>query len=356
MRLCDRTICHILCFVASCVKLFSVGHVNVFLYLLKSDTKPTKPHSGKEGFRMAQIVERKTKSGDTRYFVRVRKKGHPVQTATLSRLTDAKKWARQTESAIEEGRHFKTREAKRHTLGEAIDRYLEEVMPHKPKSAGQQTPQLEWWKKQIGDHTLANVTPPIIVEQRAELLKGRSASTANRFMAVLGHCLTICVKEWGWLDDTPMRKISKLKEPRGIVRYLSEAERKALLAACKENSNPNLFPVVVIAISTGCRKQEILNLRWPDVDFERGQIVLHQTKNGERRTVPITGLAHDVLRQHSRMRRMDCDFVFPCDSKPVPGDIDRDFARARDAAKIKDFRFHDLLDCSLDCFGATLGV
>lgn len=65
---------------------------------------------------MANIEKREHKNGNTTYRVKVRLKGCPTQTATFERLTDAKKWVQQTESAIHERRYFKTSEAKRHTL------------------------------------------------------------------------------------------------------------------------------------------------------------------------------------------------------------------------------------------------
>jgi len=83
-----------------------------------------------------------------------------------------------------------------------------------------------------------------------------------------------------------MRKISKLKEPRGRVRFLSDEEREALLAACQNSFYPQIYLIVVLALSTGARKSEILKLRWPDIDMEKQQIVLHEIKNGERRTIP----------------------------------------------------------------------
>ena len=67
---------------------------------------------------MAYIQERKGRDGKPCYRVQVRLKGYPVQTATFERKTDAKLWTQQTENAIREGRHFKTTEAKKHTLGE----------------------------------------------------------------------------------------------------------------------------------------------------------------------------------------------------------------------------------------------
>ena len=61
---------------------------------------------------MATITKRLTAENKPYYTVQVRLKGYPAQTATFDRLTDAKKWAASTETAIREGRHFKTAEAK----------------------------------------------------------------------------------------------------------------------------------------------------------------------------------------------------------------------------------------------------
>ena len=78
---------------------------------------------------MASITKRTSDEGDVAYFVRVRLKGYPIQTATFKRLTDARKWAASTESAIREGRHFKSTAAKKHTFAEAIERYTREILP-----------------------------------------------------------------------------------------------------------------------------------------------------------------------------------------------------------------------------------
>ena len=291
---------------------------------------------------MASIQERKDATGKIHFRVQVRLKGFPPEQATFERKTDAKIWAAQTEAAIREGRHFKASEGKRHTLADAIERYEREVLPRKPRTAPYQKPQLEWWRERLGRFTLADVTPALILERRAALVKETSAGNANRYMAVLSHLFTVAMKEWGWVDDSPFRKIQRLTEPRGRVRFLDDAERKALLATCKESPNPNLYDVVVLALSSGCRKQEILNLRWRDVELQRGQITLMDTKNKTPRAVPLVGFALERMKERNRHRRADTDYCFPYPHMAKPADIDRDFARARDKAGIKNFRFHDL--------------
>lgn len=299
---------------------------------------------------MASIEKRQTKEGDTTFRVKVRIKGYPTQTATFTRLTDARKWAQQTESAMRERRYFRTSEATKHTLAEAINRYIKDVLPQKPKSEKDQKVQLTWWKENLGKYALSDTTPALIAEYRDKLAHGitarnkpRSPSTINRYLAALSHLFTIAVNEWQWLEDNPLRKVSKPKEPRGRIRFLSENERKKLLVAAKESPSKYLYLIIVLCLSTGARKMEIIGLKWQNVDLNRGIITLHETKNGERRILPITGHALDLMHEHEKARRVDTDLVFPSDYKPKqPIDIRTPFETALKHAEIKDFRFHDL--------------
>ena len=103
------------------------------------------------------------------YRVRARFTGSP-QTESFTRITDAKKWVAATETAIREGRYFPTLEAKRHTVGELIGRYEREILTLKPKNASNQRQQFAWWKTQLGELRLSDVTAADIVECRDRLL------------------------------------------------------------------------------------------------------------------------------------------------------------------------------------------
>jgi integrase len=267
---------------------------------------------------MAMIEKRYSKTGTLSYRVLIRLKGYPTQTATFRRVTDAKRWEQQTEAAIKEGRHFKTTEAKKHTLAELIDRYNKDVLPTKPKQAKHQAQQLGWWKSKLGDYALADITTALIVQYRDELASGetyrgtpRSPATVCRYLAALSHAFSIAVTEWQWLETSPMSKVKKPTEPRGRVRFLGDNERARLLSACKKSSNAWLYPCVVLALSTGMRKSELMSLQWQDVNLREGYLILHQTKNGERRRIPLAGLALELLVEHAKVRRLDTPLLFP---------------------------------------------
>ncbi|MDP9120220.1 MAG: hypothetical protein M3O15_02455 [Acidobacteriota bacterium] len=115
-----------------------------------------------------------------------------------------------------------------------IDRYLREILPAKAGSQKQRG-QFLWWQGELGRLTLADLTPATIAVCRNRLALGKTPSgkpaspaTQVRYLAALGHALTVAVREWGWLEDNPVRKVRRPTEPRRRVRFLSEEERTAL--------------------------------------------------------------------------------------------------------------------------------
>lgn len=315
---------------------------------------------------MANIEKRVAQNGDISYRVKVRLAGFPTETATFARITDAKRWAQETETRIRDGRYFKTAAAKKHTLAETIDRYIKNVLPNKPKSINDQTPQLNWWKEQLGQYALANISPALLSECRDKLAgeitvrsTKRSPATVNRYMAALSHVFSVATKEWGWTEDNPFAKVTKMKEPRGRVRFLSESEREKLFEACKQSQSEHLYLAVLLCLATGARKMEIMGLKWQDVDFQRGVIVLHETKNGERRVLPLTGKALTALKEFANVAQgKSSDLIFPSKTDPKkPIDIRTPWENALKNAEITDFRFHDLRHSTasyLAMNGATL--
>ena len=298
---------------------------------------------------MASIQERK-KNGKPSYTAKIRLKGHQPVFQTFTRKTDAVRWANQTEAAIIEGRFFKTAESQKHTLSDLIDRYIRDVLPRKAKVYVEYASQLKWWEEQIGDVRLSDLSTALISEKRDFLSrtftnrkKQMSPARVNRYMAALSTALNTSIREWEWMEDNPMRKISKLKEPRGRVRYLKNEERERLLAACKDSVNPHLYMAVVLALSTGARQQEVWGLRWSEVNLERGLITFTETKSDEFRSIPLEGHARELLLEHSRIRRIDSDLVFPSKKKPAASyDFRNPWKKALKVAEVEDFRWHDL--------------
>jgi len=294
---------------------------------------------------MASIEKRTTQDGKTSYRVKIRLKGYPVQTATFARLTDARKWVQDTESAIREGRHFKTAEAKKHTFDELVERYCSEVLPsYSEREQKERTSKLKWWGKGIGHSLLSDITPTAIAEQKNKL--ARSAATVDKYLKNLSHAFNIAVNEWGWLEDNPVKKVKSPKLPRGRVRFIDDDERTKLLQACKDSSNDWLYLTVTLALSTGMRQGELMGLKWKDINLKDRYLILDKTKNGDRRRVPLAGHALEQLIIHSKVRRLDTELLFPSKNPDKPIDLRKPFANALKQAEITDFKWHDLRHCT----------
>ena len=99
---------------------------------------------------------------------------------------------------------------------------------------------------------------------------------------------------------------------------------------------------MVLALSTGARKGELISSKWKDIDFHREVIIQHDTKNGERRVLPLTHHALEIVAHLFQNRRLDSEYVFPSNNGKKPFDIRRAWTAALKKADIPDFRFHDL--------------
>ena len=297
-------------------------------------------------------IKKKESKGKTYFYAEVRRKGLPPAYKSFRRLTDAKTWIQDVEASIRAGRYQPQTEAPRHTLAEAIDKFIEEEMPRRGLlSAADQKRQLLWFKEEIGWKLLSDVSPSLLSTVRSKFLSGvnrhgraRQPQSWNRNLSALSVLFQTCVGEWEWMEFNPARRIRREKVPPGRVRFLSDDERTKLLEACKNSRSPNLYPLVVLTLSTGMRRGEVLNLRWSQIDLNTGVIILERTKNGERRRVPVRGLALTLLKEHGKLRRLDTDLVFPGHTTYRTGrpfELPLYWEEALTAAGIKDFRFHD---------------
>ncbi len=297
---------------------------------------------------MAHIEKRTTAKGKIRYRAQIFLKGHPRASETFSTRREAQRWGDSTTEAIRQRRYQPEAEAEQHTVGDLIDRYIEVKVPRLAR-AKDTARNLRWWCQALGENTrLSQVTPAIIAEARDGLTSGKgisgkqlAAGTVHRYLTILSGAFSAGVKEWFWMDDNPCLRVVKPAQGRGRARFLDEDEKRRLLAACKDSTEPRLYPLVAMALCTGARRGELLNLKWRDVDFNRGVALIHHTKNGERRSLTISGLAEEVLSQWKTARRLGTDLVFPSrtGSTSFP---QGEWQRTCEAAGLKNFRFHDL--------------
>lgn len=232
-------------------------------------------------------------------------------------------------------------EATKHTVEETIDKYLNEILPSRSKSAQELfSQQLEYWRERFGNYKLSELNPLEIRNARSELTSDtRSNSTLNRYLTSFSAVLGCAVKDFLWMNENPCNKIRKLAEPKSRIRFLSLEEKEELLSYC----DPDLHDAVMLALLTGARKQEIWRLRYDAINFKRRFISFLFTKSGTPRSVPMSSAIHDIIMNRARMNQLKSPYVF---QSPVKTNSPNNFARAWTTAlrnsHIEDFRWHDL--------------
>ena len=271
---------------------------------------------------MATLV--KTPSGKWKAIIR--RAGWPLTVKTFRTQRDAGDWARRTEDDMVRGAFIQRATGDRMTVAAAMKRYLADVVPSKrPTTQAADLRRSKIIVKHLGRYSLTSLTPEVIAQFRDMRLAGedrkdaagnampRTNSTVRLDLALLGHLLTIAIKEWGVnLPANPVTNIRRPASGPGRNRRLSQEEESRLLAAVDQHSNPMMGWIVRIALETGMRWSEILTLRESQVDLKRRIVRLLKTKNTQPRTVPLTLSAVEMFRKAiaNPVRPDDTDLIF----------------------------------------------
>src|SRR5262249_5670681 len=204
---------------------------------------------------------------------------------------------------------------------------------------------LDHFKSVFGAETpLAEITASRISEYKAQRLAAASvrrkdaageatklsAASINRPLALLRHLLRLAHEEWEVLTVVPRIRLEK--EPEGRIRWLEPDEETRLMAACAQSRNKQLGKIVTVALESGLRKGELLELTWDRVDLSRGVIRLELTKSSRRREVPMRQAVYNILAGLPGERE---GRVW------LARDIRTAFENAVEEAKLDDFHFHD---------------
>jgi integrase len=173
----------------------------------------------------------------------------------------------------------------------------------------------------------------------------RKPATVNRYHAALMALLTWAIKQRlapkGWTN--PALEVERPKEDNARLRFLSSDEREQLLGACRRSAWPRLYLLILMAITTGARRGELLSLTWGAIDLERRRALIETSKNGEPRTLVLLPVVV------AELRRFACDRgdvrVFPARGAKglfQPRNFETSWQKALKAAGLRRFRFHDL--------------
>jgi len=227
------------------------------------------------------------------------------------------------------------------TLGALADQYLAYKLEKGKRSLKEDTRII---RKQLLPYFGAQVDVRKVsaaqIAQYERMRVGKvSVFTVCNELSIMKHMLRLA-RKWGYVKTVV--DIELPRKPEGRQRYLTEEEITRLVAACERSRNPHLAAMVVFALNSGQRKEEIVKVSWAHINFSTAIISLYKTKSGRPRGIPINADLDRVLRALEPDPAKRIGPVFKRADGRAWGAIRTAFTTALERAGISSFRFHDL--------------
>lgn len=267
------------------------------------------------------------------WHVEVRRIGAAPEYAAFPTKAEAQEWAAEIERKIRQGKH--TISHKR-TLGDLLEKYAAEVTPKKRGHAWE-TRRIDWFLRDgLSSKLLTELTPSTLASWRDSRLQTASGETVRRDMNLLSHALAISVREWGWLSENPLKRVSRPAGNPPRERVASDREIEAICIAggyCigqkAETLTARVAAAFVFAVETGMRSGEILALSHRSICSDGTAARLERTKNGTARSVALSQTARQILSD------VGSNFGITAAQR------DALFRKIKDRAGIEGLTFHD---------------
>ena len=247
-------------------------------------------------------------------------------------------------TAGEDPAEDRTRARQAITVAELCDLYLSEgVATKKVPTVARDRGRIELHVKPLlGRRRARDITQDDIERFINAIAKRHGKGAASRTVGMLGGIFSFAVRK-RLCTKNPVRGVERFAD-RKLERFLSPAELARLgetLADAERNGvNPYAVAAIRMLVFTGCRKAEILTLRWGDIDWENGCLRLPDSKTGKK-TVVLGAPAVELL--HGLPRVEGNPYVFPGtkDRAHLVG-LQKIWHRLRNRAELPDVRLHDL--------------
>lgn len=223
------------------------------------------------------------------------------------------------------------------TVGDLLDRYADEVSPTHRGARWEAVRLRKLQRDPLARVRLARLAPADIAAWRDRRLQAVSGASVRRELVLLGSALETARREWGWITSNPCRDVKKPPSAPSRRRRIADDEIHRLMLAfglddglSAETAMQRTGLAFLFALETAMRAGEILGLNAETVHLAERYVTLPRTKNGDRRDVPLSRRACEIL-ETLPSRSFDL----------APGTRDVLFRRARTAAQIPDLHFHD---------------
>ncbi len=311
------------------------------------------PHKAKETYfdeAITGFVVEKRPNGAATYALRYkdeygRQRQYKIANAADISFAEAKKEAIRVKARVSVGKNpVEERRINRQipTLNELSVRYLEYAKTAKKSHAiDERYLRIHLLPKFGHLHLNQLKQDEIVAWLSANVKAGYAQATVNRWQVILSHMMRLA-KRWDVPGaHNPLEGVVQKDPNNRIERYLSPAETARLKEAVENSPNPMLKYIVALLLLTGCRKRELLDARWEEINLEQRTWRIPTSKTGKPRHVPLSDDAIAVLKTVPRFG--SCPFIVPNPKTLKPfTSIFHSWDSARRAAGVGDVRIHDL--------------
>jgi len=229
-------------------------------------------------------------------------------------------------------------ESPRYTFDQLLAAYLK-ATPDK-LSAERDAYSVKALRPHFGGLAIADITAEHVADYKQQRLSEVAASTVGKEMNLFSAAINHANAEWDWNLPNPM-KGRVPAPPDGRIRWITHDQANTLIEAAKARKRaPYLVDMIRLALHTGLRHRELLNLTWDRVDDANGLIYLYSEHQKGKRvsSIPLNKAALVALKNR---RGIDKTRVFTYQGSPIAS-AKKSFSVACEKADIEDFTIHDL--------------
>lgn len=226
------------------------------------------------------------------------------------------------------------------TFGELFDWYMEAHAKLKNKSWKAYQYHFDRYLSTLSKVKVSKISKADIRELHARLGEEHGPYSANRAIAILRAVFNRAIKQDKITVPNPALGIEMFKE-QSRDRRLFSSEMDDFISAVMNEHNPTIRDFVLLSLFTGARKENVLSMRWDQIDFKGRIWRIPETKNGTPQTIPLLDIEIAILNE--RYSKTDSPWVFPGDGETGHlVEAKTGWKRILQKAKITDLRIHDL--------------
>ncbi len=290
------------------------------------------------------LYKRRWKQQDIWYFDLYDEHGRRLRRSTkTSNKKLAEKRMAEVLTQIEDGRWSEKQRERTVTFDEMLKRYLNECT-NKASTIERKEGALKHLQAMFSGMTISEMTPETIVEYKLNRKKDRAAdSTVLNEVRMLSNAFNTAIKTWRWCKENPVSQVKLGLKPGRVDRWLTQEEEKALLSKADGKMRGQLPEIIILGLNTGMSQEELINLKWQNINLPRKILITTREKTSVTRTIPLNNTAMTLLKEKAKVKSI-AGYVFynGANQRIDRAKLKQHFKKAVTDSKIDHFRFHDL--------------